>query len=149
MLDHRPVPEERPARIPPGGPPPTAVGSAVMPPGQRYLVVRGGHLIGRSRLEYPLDAGGAAAGRFFPGPAWEKVQEVFSRGHAALARGDDAMLRRYREELGALGFRIRDQDGREMEGRVDLISEWEDGRMIVHTTLPDPLYWERTTGGDL
>jgi hypothetical protein len=74
---------------------------------------------------------------------------VFTRGHAALARGDDALLRRYHEELGALGLRIRDQDGREMEGRVDLISEWEDGRMIVHTTLPDLVYWERVAEDDL
>jgi len=120
-----------------------------MPPGHRYLVVRGGDLIGRSRLEYPLDGGPAAAGRFFPGPAWEGVREVFSRGSAALARGDDAMLRRYRAELDALGLRIRDQDGREMAGRVDLISEWEDGRMIVHATLSDPLYWERVAEDDL
>jgi hypothetical protein len=44
-------------------------------------------------------------------------------------------------------LRIRDQDGREMEGRVDLISEWEAGRIILHATLSDPLYWERAADG--
>ena len=106
---------------------------------RRYLVVQGPNVIGWSHLEYPIRRTRSAAGWFQAETALEPLRPAFLRYRSA---GDDPdKLRAYVRERDALRLRLINFVGGELQAQVDLISEWEDGRLVLHVSISDSRYW--------
>jgi hypothetical protein len=113
-------------------------------PGQAYSIVQDQTLVGRSRLEFALGRGPAAAGRLLPAPAYDRVRPVFRLYERAVRDNDRGLLQQFVRERDALGLRVVGPDDTELDASVELIREWELGALVIYVTVRDERYWRQT-----
>ena len=136
-----PEPEEKGSRAPPAGVPPQLLGAPEWPAAGRYAVLLPSSVVGYTELEVPLAWNQWAAGFLEWAPGFEAVRSVF-RGYAA-ASGDVERMRHFVRQRDALGLSLHDGGTLPMAAQVELIREWEDGRLAIHVRIQDARYWRR------
>src|SRR5688500_16429566 len=124
------------ARLPPVRLPPGVVGAADWPLSMRYAIVTSFAIVGYTNLEFPIEWHRRAAGFVNPDAGLGRVLPVFR-----LYR--EARLERYVAERDALGLTLQDGGTLPMAARIELISQWPDGRIVVHVAIEDERYWRR------
>jgi len=131
-----PLPDEKMARLPPVRLPPGVVGAAEWPPSMRYAIVTRYAIVGYTNLEFPIEWHRRAAGFMKTDAGFATVQRVFRLYW-------EERLERYVAERDALGLTLQDGGTLPMAARIELISQWPDGRIVVHVAIEDERYWRR------
>ena len=139
-LQMAPEPEEKPVRVPPRSMPPGVVDLGRWPPNKRYAITTPIAVIGFTNLEFPITRGARAAGFLEIADGYDLVREVF-RMYRRAAPGDRELLQRFVRERDALGLTVQDGGSLPLAARVELISEWNAGRIVIHVAIRDNRYW--------
>jgi hypothetical protein len=122
--------------------PPPARGRVVAPAassGRRFAIYRGSELMGTTHLEYPVVAWQRAAGEFFPTRHYYLVERVFLRLADTITHGLPSLPDRLHER-DALGLELW-LSGERLDAVVELISQWEPRRWMVHVATRDARFW--------
>ena len=106
---------------------------------RRYAVYSRYNLIGTTALEYTLVFGEWAGGVFYPTPPYRRVPQAFANLQHALER-DTQAVRRFLEERDRLGFELW-LSGERLDGAIELISQWNAGKCVIHVRTSDPRVW--------
>jgi len=131
-----------------------------------YNILRGGRLIGYSRLETPCVLTGEARGVLETGPAFAEIRDRLAAQAAAVeaelaadpqTRGPPDFANDFREMLllagaGTDGFRdlsVVAPDGRVLNARVNGFAEVAPGRWVVAVAVNDGEFWRRAAAGTL
>ena len=144
-LEMAPEPEEKPTRLPPRGVPPSVVDLGRWPPNKRYAIAMPIALVGFTNLEFPITRGARAAGFLEIAEGYDLVRDVFRLYREAGPRDRD-LLRRFVRERDALRLTVQDGGSLPLAAKVELISEWKDGRIVIHVSIRDERYWSSRRG---
>lgn len=139
-LEMAPEPEEKPTRLPPRGVPPGVVDVGRWPPNKRYAIAMPIAVVGFTNLEFPITRGARAAGFLQIAEGYDLVRDVFRLYRQAGPR-DRELLRRFVRERDALGLTVQDGGSLPLAAKVELISEWNGGRIVIHVAIRDDRYW--------
>ena len=135
-LEMAPEPEEKPTRLPPPG----VVDLGRWPPTKRYAIALPMAVIGFTNLEFPITRGARAAGFLQVAEGYDLVRAVFQLYRQAGAR-DRELFRRFVRERDALRLAVQDGGTLPLAAKVELISEWNDGRIVIYVAIRDDRYW--------
>lgn len=120
---------------PPGQPP----GPRLTWSGRRFAVYRGNDLMGTTLLEYVFQPGERLGGEFHPTRYYYEIERTFLRLSYALSRSLPSapdILRERDNLLLELWM-----SGERLDAVVELISQWEPRRWMIHVATRDPRLW--------
>ena len=100
----------------------------------------GMNVVGWTDLEAPMEHGRSAAGVLEAGHGYALVKGVFDLYRSAGPR-DRAALAAYLQALDALNLTLYESSSLPLAAQVELISEWESGRKVIHVSVTDERYW--------